>query len=1440
MRQTVVARLCEWYGLRPEDVTDDRPFADLGLTSRDAVTLAGELGMLTGGDLPATLLWESPTLGELTDRLCGGDASGAPDAVPVPRTSGRVERPAEACPVAVVGIGCRLPGADGPQAFWRLLSGGDDAVSTVPEGRWEPFVSADTGSPDLEAACRNGGFLRDIAGFDAEFFAIPPHEAQTMDPQQRMVLEVARESLDHAAIPAASLAGTATGVFVGISGNEYAQLTTARLDTVDAWTPPGAALSIAANRLSYVLDLRGPSLAIDTACSSSLVAVHHAVRSLASGESDTALAAGVNLLLSPAITLAFSRAGALDPGGRCRAFDASAAGMVRGEGCAVVVLKRLADAERDRDRILAVIRSTAVNSDGRSNGLLAPSPDAQRALLTQAYARTGPVPPEAVDYLEAHGTGTPLGDPIEAGALGAVLGANRDPDQPLLIGSVKSNVGHLEAAAGITGLVKTVLALAHDEIPPSLHFTAPNPRIDFDSLRLRVVTAPEPWPRYSGTATAGVSAFGFGGTNAHVVLQEYRPVPADPLPDSAAAPAVLLIDGDSPDRVREYAGELGHWMKAQPPAAVGLADVGRTLAGRTGRGRFRAAVVTRDRDSAAEGLATLAAGRTGPGVIAGDGRSHTGCGPVWVFPGYGSQWPGMGHQLLTAEPAFAAAVDLLEPLLLAHAGVSLRANLEPGAELRGPAVVQPVLFGVQVALAELWRAHGVQPAAVIGHSMGEVAAAVVAGALSAEDGARVIAVRSRLLAGLSGGSMALVDLSAARTHALVNEYPSLRIAVYSSPRQSIITGTVRDVKRMVSRVTDDGGVARLLDVTAAGHSPQVDPLLDELTGELAMIQPAPPRLPVYSTVLDRPWDPSAFDAHHWAANLRLPVRFEQAVKAAAGDGHRVFVEVSAHPTQLLALRDTLESAGAEHPLLVPTLRRGTDDALTFRISLASLLVGGCRTPHQALHPAGRVTDVPAPRWRHRHHWIGAAPAAEPFQTPRIHDRGTDQPRPGDDGEGSQGTTVERLRRCIAAVTGHEPGHIDIRQPLTELGLDSLTAARIGVRAEAEFGRALPPSVLLRVGTVEAVAAWLDGRRPEAAAPATEAGRALPRDAVERAVALAWQAASDGPAPGVGQELPLNDDPSLRTRFADALTAYAGTRQDPAKVFRPPITVEALADRLRPAVEGQPAGPLRHLSPGGSGTPLFLAHPAGGSSAVYRTLAGRLGHDRPCYGLDRLTLLPSVGERAQEYARLIRKTTAGPWMVGGWSYGGLLAQETARLLTLDGGQVTALVLIDTILPLPPSDPGPSPAEEARRRFEDFADYIGRAYGTSLPLPFDELGLLDEHQQIDRVMKALEQAADLPDAVLEHQRTSYLDLRSGERHTPRPYAGRTVLYRATQAAPHTVRDARYERTDEALGWDAYCTDLTVVPLPGHHLSLLDPPVVDVLADRLTDDLGDSREL
>ncbi|MFE2420624.1 acyltransferase domain-containing protein [Streptomyces hokutonensis] len=1300
LRLRIVERVAEWYGMPARDVATDRPLVELGMSSRDAVVLAGELSLLTGHELPATLLWEAPTVDALVARLCGTDSRPSPRGVPTPAV-----RAAPGEPVAVIGVGCRLPGGvHGPDAYWQLLIDGVDAIRRVPEDRWGDF----TPFPPAEAPLY-GGYLDDIAGFDADFFRITPREAAVMDPQQRILLEVVREALDHAAVPATALAGTATGIYVGVSAPEYGRLTVADAHAVDPWAPAGAALSVTAGRLAYVLDTHGPNMAVDTACSSSLVALHQACVSLRDGETDTAIAAGVNVLLSPSVGVAFARAGALAPDGRCKPFATTADGIGRGEGCAAVLLKRLSDAERDGDRVLAVIRATAVNSDGRSGGLLAPNPAAQQALLATAYGRAG-LAPAHVDYVEAHGTGTPLGDPIEAGALGAVLGADRDREQPLLLGSVKGNLGHLECAAGLAGLVKTVLALHHDLVPPSLHGTS------LPDARLRLVTEPEPWPRYGGTATAGVSGFGFGGTNAHAVLEEWRPtVPPTEKPGGTSAARLHLLSDLDTDRVRDTAARLAAWLRTPAGSAARPADVARTLAGRTGRGPVRAAVVAGDGRELADALGTLAQGAQDPRVVTGD-RDRVGRGPVWVFSGYGSQWTGMGRQLLAEEPAFAAAVEKLDAQLSDVFGFSLRAHLAAAGPLDRLEVSQPVLFGTQLALAELWRSYGVEPAAVIGHSLGEVAAAVCAGALDVVDGARVVAVRARLLGGLRGGAMAVVDLEDGELPDLERDFPGVQVAVHSSPRQKVVTGDEVAVARLVRRLEKRGRAARAMRVVGAGHSPQVDPLLPELVEALADLRGRSPRVPVYSTVLEDPRGAGEFGAEHWAANLRRPVRLDRALAAAASDGRTAFVEISPHPVLAGAITDTVPGA-----LAVGTLRRDAAGSTAFLGELGALYAAGLPLPV----PAGRVVDLPLPRWRHVRYWWTDGRERVTRDRP---------PGPYVAPEPAPASVAARVSHHIATVTGHPTARLTPTTALADLGLDSLLAVRIRTALDREFGIEL----------------------------------------------------------------------QLRDLFDAA-------------------TIDEVADRIRQLTD-EPS-PLRTLRAGGAHAPLFLFHAAGGTTDVYRAMAQHLGDDRPVHGLDRIEDARTVSEKARRYTEVITALHPnGPCVLGGWSFGGFLAQETARRLVAAGRDVELVALIDSVRPLPEPD-------RVRTHLTGFARHIADTYGVQLPLPYEELVAMDDDRaRIDAVLRTLRGAVRVPPAALEHQRASYLDLRIGEAHQPGRYEGRVVLYRAMEPAPHTVRDPAYERDDDALGWDEVCPRLTVVPVSGHHLSLLDPPHVDEIAAHL----------
>ena len=1041
LRHWLVDYLVTNIGLSPDKVDFDTSMNDLGVGSRDAVVLSGELSEVLGRTVSPVEFWQHPTIDALARFLSGSEPDA--DAEPVlDPTLGSLNEP-----IAVIGLGCRLPGAiAGPEALWELLGEGRSTVGKVPPDRWASF---ENGSAEVAATLarttRWGSFLTDIDAFDAEFFDISAREAAKMDPQQRLLLEVAWEALEHAGIPPSSLRRSQTGVFVGASIPEYGYLASADLPAADAWSNSGAALSIIANRLSYSLDLRGPSLTVDTACSSSLVALHLACQSLRTQDSDLAIVGGVNLLLSPGVFRGFDETGALSPTGACHSFDADADGFVRGEGCGVVVLKRLSDALRDGNRLLAVVRGSAVNQDGRSNGLLAPNPAAQMAVLRSAYANAG-VPPQEVDYVETHGTGTLLGDPIEARALGAVLGRGRPQESPLLIGAVKTNLGHLESAAGMVGFLKAVLAVQRARIPKNLHFQTPNPHISFDQTRLKVVVEQQKWPPVERPRRAGVSSFGFGGTNAHVVIEQ-APDSKPVVREIDPAVSTLVVSGSNPERIASMAGVLAEWMEGDGQN-VALPDVAHTLNHhRTLHPQF-ATVCARERAQAVAGLQALAAGRSADGVL----RPHEGpCGPgtVFLYSGQGSHWAGMGRQLLVDEPVFARAIAELEPVFVEQVGFSLWQVITGGEPVSGDAQVQPVLMGLQLGLTELWRSHGVHPDAVIGHSMGEVTAAVVAGALTVADGLRVISARSRLMSQLAGqGAVALLNLDAEATAALIAEFPDVSVAGYVSPRQTVIAGPVAPVDAVIAALNAQNRFARRVNMEVASHTALMDPILPDLRAALVDLAPKAPAIPFISTVIADTTvldGKRLLDAEYWVANVREPARLSQAITAAAQD-HTTFIEISAHPILTHAVSDTLESVTHHHS--VGTLWRDGDDTVSFHTNLNTTHTNHPpQTPHRPEpHPV-----LPTTPWHHTRHWFDVTP---------IRRRG-ESVEPEADWSTHTGGAIPREWYCTLAWPARE-------LPGAPADADSVWLVLAGSELGAEIGRllgdasrvtVLPPSVL---------------------------------------------------------------------------------------------------------------------------------------------------------------------------------------------------------------------------------------------------------------------------------------------------------------------------------------------------------------------------------------------
>jgi acyl transferase domain-containing protein/acyl-CoA synthetase (AMP-forming)/AMP-acid ligase II/acyl carrier protein len=986
IRAWLIERLAQDLELPVAEIDPAKPFAFYGLDSIHAVRLSSALENWLGCELVPTIAYEYPSIDILSAHLARV-ATATPVAPGAGAAAERAERPAADEPIAIVGIGCRFPGADGPEEFWRLLSGGVDATADVPADRWDvdAFYNPDPSVPGT-AVTRRGGFLGQVDQFDFQFFGISPRESAQMDPQQRLLLEVAWEALEDAGQVPDQLAGSRTGVFVGISTNDYGFLRLGQPQLVDAYTGTGNALSIAANRLSYTFDFHGPSMSIDTACSSSLVAVDLACRSLRDGECSMALAAGVNVILSPALAINFSKARVMAPDGRCKTFDADADGYVRGEGAGVVVLKPLSRALEDNDPVYAVIRGSATNSDGRTNGLIAPSGRAQEGVVHEAFRRAG-LPASAVQYIEAHGTGTAIGDAIEANALGTVLAEGRPEGSRCLVGSVKTNIGHLEAAAGIAGLIKVALSLQHRAIPASLNYTAPNPHILFESLPLDVVQTLTPWPAAS-RAVAGVSSFGFGGTNAHVVLTE-APQVRSSYPDDTAAPRaeLLALSARSPEALTALVGE--YEMALFSGGLLGgsaLTDLCYTAGARRGHHDYRLSVVGDTPAAMFESLSAYRQGESRPGLSVGHcNPNRPGPGVTFIFSGQGSQWHGMARQLQADEPVFADALAACDEALFPHLGHSILKELaaqdgpEDRSKLSDIGILQPTIFAIQVALAALWRSWGVEPAAVIGHSLGEAAAAHVAGALTLDDAARVICARARMLRGVRGrGAMMVTETTLAEAQDLIAGHErEVAVAASNSYRSTVLAGERKVLEQLMERLVQRDRFCRWIDVDVASHSPQMEALGAGLRGSLVKLKPSAPTVPMYSTVTGELVGERLLDADYWVSNLCSPVRFSPALRRLLDSGHHTFVELSPHPILLTGAREDAEHLHRSATLL-PSMRRDDGGRSTMLSSLGTLYTLGHRVAWDAIYPEGSQC-VPAPTypWQRVHSWLNAGSIAAP-------------------------------------------------------------------------------------------------------------------------------------------------------------------------------------------------------------------------------------------------------------------------------------------------------------------------------------------------------------------------------------------------------------------------------------------------------------------------------
>ena len=878
-------------------------------------------------------------------------------------------------PIAIVGMACRLPGgAVDPEMYWRLLQEGTDAVVDVPRDRWDldALYDADPDAPG-RMYCRQGGFLDNVDRFDPELFGISPREAVSMDPQQRLLLEVSWEAFENAGQAPDRLVGSATGVFVGIASFDYGQNTifSGRPELIEAYCGTGITLSVAAGRVAYVFGLQGPTLSVDTACSSSLVAMHLAAQSLRLHECRMAVAGGVNVLTAPEMTIYFCKLKALSPNSRCRAFDAAADGYARGEGCGVVVLKRLSDAVADGDRVLAILRGSAVNHDGRSGGLTVPNGPAQERVIRQALADAG-IEPDEVDYIETHGTGTPLGDPIEVHALAQTFGHDRPADAPLTIGSAKTNIGHLETAAGVAGLIKVVLALEHEEIPPHLHFHQWNPHIALDGAPIQVSVASTPWPVAGRKRLAGLSSFGMSGTNAHLVIEEAPDRERSTARDDSVL-HLLTLSAKNQDALTALADRYQQRLSAPQPES--MADI--TFTANTGRSQLsqRLAVIGKTPAELSAGLAAFVAGQAQSALLV--GNLATGSKPrvAFLFTGQGSQYSGMGRRLYETEPVFRQALEQCDALLHPHLGRSVLSVMYPGASavsdlIDQTALTQPALFALEYALAELWKSWGITPDIVIGHSVGEYVAACVAGVFGLEEGLRLIATRGRLMQDLpKGGAMAAVVADRDRVESAVRPYADqVSIAAVNAPNNVVISGTGTAVEALLAELTAAGVRAQRLTVSHAFHSPLMDPMLETLERETSRLTFNDPVISLMSNLTAAPVRPGQIDAHYWARHARETVRFADGIQSVSESGCEIFVEIGPSPTLCGLGRQTVSNPDA---VWFPSLRRGRDDCQQLLEGLGTLYVRGAAVDWNGFHAdrPGRRVGLPTYPFQRQRFWV---------------------------------------------------------------------------------------------------------------------------------------------------------------------------------------------------------------------------------------------------------------------------------------------------------------------------------------------------------------------------------------------------------------------------------------------------------------------------------------
>jgi type I polyketide synthase PikAIV len=1200
-------------------------------------------------------------------------------------------------PIAIVGMSCRYPGGvSSPRALWDLVAEGRDAISELPTDRGWDFERLFDPDPDSPGAtyARHGGFLADAPGFDAPFFGINPSEALIMDPQQRLLMEAAWEAGEDAGIDPTSLRGSRTGVFAGVMYQDYGIGVPESPETAGLAPSGGVGASVVSGRVAYSLGLEGPAVSLDTACSSSLVAINLAVQSLRCGECSLALAGGVTVLSTPLVFVMMGRLGGLAADGRCRSYDAGATGTGWSEGVGLLMLERLSDARANGHQVHAVIRGSAVNQDGASNGIAAPNGPAQERVIRDALANAGLGPAE-VDAVEGHGTGTPLGDPIEAQALLATYGQGREGGEPLRLGSLKSNIGHTQAAAGVAGVIKMAMALRHRELPRTLHVEEPTPHVDWSAGAVELLAEPRPWPDAGRPRRAGISSFGVSGTNAHVILEEAPEQPAQPgegVPDPhhlSGEIAPLLLSARCEPALRERAAQLRARLLEEPE--TDLDALARSLALGRPRLEHRAALAGAGREQLLEGLAALAADEDAETLVTGVARAG-GAKPVFLFPGQGAQWKSMALELLDSSPVFAAAIDECEQALEPHIEWSLRSVLRRHPE--APAldeidVVQPVLFSMSVALAALWRSCGVEPAAVVGHSQGEIAAVHVSGGLSLEDAARLIALRSQVLEWGSGqGAMALAATSAEELSARVPGWEKrVSLAGINSPASIVLSGGTKGIEEVLERCEEAGiWTHRIRAAVGAGHSPAVDLAEPLLLETAAGISPRSGTVPFYSSVTAGPIDTAELDAAYWFRNARQTVRFGPAVYRLLGEGFRNFVEVSPNPIFTFPINESFAQElgeDAAEASFTGSLQRHKGGLHDFGLAVGRAWAAGAEVDwDRALRPAAGRPALPTYPFQRRRFWLEAAaplPAAagSPPQAPAapavVEETLVERLAALPEGARRE-VSLEFVRQKLADLLGYDShAEVDPGTPFLELGFDSITALQYRNRLNRELGYNLDLRVVLDHPTPEALVDHMLGQIEFDGASSVVPG--------------------DGGGGGILVPLLLGAHEHGRTAeflaVLERLSSFRPTFATPAQAGVEPF-VARLAEGPGPALVCLPSVvPI--------GGPHEYAKLARGFAGARGVAALRWP------GFVAAERLPATAEAAVELqvAALERAAAGEPVVLLGHSTGGVLAYGLAQRLQQLGRPPAALVMIDSYHPTQTAIGGPGGLEILGRLLEEGA-------------------------------------------------------------------------------------------------------------------------------------------